>query len=187
MFRAPLLAFRSLLARPSRTLFTLLGVVLGVAVILAISITNLSTLDSITTLFNEASGKAHLVVASSTSGDQGFREDILRRIASVPGVKAAIPSVQVQASLADETSSSQMDISLLGAVAGGLTLYGIDPSLDPQAREYKIVAGQFLSADLDAYDIVLVQDYADKKDIQLGRDIEILTSRVKLHVGHAPG
>jgi hypothetical protein len=51
MSRNPVLAFRSLLARPSRTLFTLLGVVLGVAVILAISITNLSTLDSITTLF----------------------------------------------------------------------------------------------------------------------------------------
>jgi putative ABC transport system permease protein len=175
MFRAPLLAFRSLLARPSRTLFTLLGVVLGVAVILAISITNLSTLDSITTLFNEASGKAHLVVASSTTGDQGFPEGILRRIVSVPGVEAAIPSLQAQASLADETSS-QMDISFFGAVAGGLSLYGIDPSLDSQAREYKIVAGQFLSADLDAYDVVLVKDYADEKDIQLEHDIEILTS-----------
>lgn len=175
MSRSPLLAFRSLLARPSRTLFTLLGVVLGVAVILAISITNLSTLDSITTLFNEASGKAHLVVTSSTTGDQGFPEGILRRTVTVPGVEAAIPSLQAQASLADETSS-QMDISFFGAVAGGLSLYGIDPSLDSQAREYKIVAGQFLSADLDAYDVVLVKDYADEKDIQLEHDIEILTS-----------
>ena len=175
MSRSPLLAFRSLLSRPSRTLFTLLGVVLGVAVILAISITNLSTLDSITTLFNEASGKAHLVVTSSTTGDQGFPEGILRRIVTVSGVEAAIPSLQAQASLADETSS-KIDISFFGAVAGGLSLYGIDPSLDSQAREYKIVAGQFLSADLDAYDVVLVKDYADEKDIQLEHDIEILTS-----------
>jgi ABC-type antimicrobial peptide transport system permease subunit len=65
MPRSPSLPLRSLRARPSRTLFTAFGIVLGVAVILAISITNLSTLDSISRLFSEASGKANLVVASS--------------------------------------------------------------------------------------------------------------------------
>jgi len=175
MSRNPSLALRSIRARPSRTLLTTFGIVLGVAVILAISITNLSTLDSITSVFSEASGKANLVVTSSTTSDEGFSEDIQRRIVTIPGVKAAIPSLQIQTLLADEALSSQQDISFFGAVFGGLTLYGIDPSLDPQAREYKIVAGQFLSADLDAYDIVLVKDYADEKDIQLGHDADILT------------
>ena len=41
------LAVRTLLARPSRTLLTLIGIVLGVAVILAIRITNLRTVESI--------------------------------------------------------------------------------------------------------------------------------------------
>ena len=77
MSGTPSLALRSLLARPSRTLFTTFGIVLGVAVILAISITNLSTLESITTLFNEASGKADLVIVSSNTSSQGFSEDDL--------------------------------------------------------------------------------------------------------------
>ncbi len=176
MFRSSLLAIRSLRARPTRTLVTMFSVVLGVAVILAINITNFSTLDSITTLFSEASGKAHLVVTSSSASSQGFPEDVLSRIATVPGVKTAIPSLQVQTLLADEVPPSQMGISFFGAVAGGLTIYGIDPSLDPQAREYKIVTGQFLPPDLEAYDIVLVKDYADEKKVQVGRDLKILTS-----------
>jgi hypothetical protein len=40
------MAIRSLGTRPSHTLLTITGIVLGVAVILAISITNLSTMDS---------------------------------------------------------------------------------------------------------------------------------------------
>jgi hypothetical protein len=40
------MAIRSLGARPSRMLLTIMGIVLGVAVILAISITNLITMDS---------------------------------------------------------------------------------------------------------------------------------------------
>ncbi len=175
MLRSPFLALRSLRARSSRTFLTTLGVVLGVAVILAIQITNQSTLESITTLFSEASGKAHLVVISSNSDGQGFSEDVLRRITSVSGVDKAIPSLQLQALLADEASPAQMDINLFGAVGGGLIVYGIDPYLDSEAREYKIAAGEFLPPDLDAYDIVLVKEYADNNDIQVGNDIRLVT------------
>ncbi|MFN2243103.1 MAG: peptide ABC transporter permease, partial [Anaerolineae bacterium] len=68
------MALGSLLARPSRTLLTLGGIVLGVAVILAISITNQSTLDSVTNIFSAASGKANLVVISATDDEEGFAE-----------------------------------------------------------------------------------------------------------------
>ena len=67
------MALRSLRARPSRTLLTVSGIVLGVAVILAISITNLSTLDSLTSVFSAASGKANLVVLSATDDERVSR------------------------------------------------------------------------------------------------------------------
>lgn len=51
MFRISRLAFRSLWARPLRTLLTPFAIVLGVAVILAISVANLTNFDTITTLF----------------------------------------------------------------------------------------------------------------------------------------
>jgi putative ABC transport system permease protein len=156
-------------------MLTTLGVVLGVAVIMAVQITNLSTLESINTLFSEASGNADLVVISASSDSQGFAEDVLRRITSVPGVEVAVPSLHLRVQLADEASSSQLDLSLFGTVAGGLTVYGIDPALDPQAREYEMAAGRFLSPDLDAYDIVLVKNYAENNDIAVGNDVRIVT------------
>lgn len=175
MFRTLMHVLRNLRARPSRTFLTTFGIVLGVAVILAISITNLSTLDSITTLFSESSGKANLAITSATSSEQGFRDDAVYRASAVPGVQYAVPSLHVQALLADDVRPSQVEVSMFGAVAGGMQIYGIDPVLDRQAREYKIVAGQFLSDDLDPYDIVLVKDYAEQKHIQVGKDILMLT------------
>ncbi|MGD2165333.1 MAG: FtsX-like permease family protein [Anaerolineae bacterium] len=174
MLRLSLLAFRSLWTRPSRTFLTTFAIVLGVAVILAISITNLSTLDAITTLFSEASGRAHLVVTSQEAGEGGFPAVALQRTLAVPGIQRAIPSVQVRTSLVSD-GSSPLDISFFGAVAGGLVIYGIDPDLDVEAREYRLVGGQFLSADLDAFHIVLVSDYAAEKDVEVGDDLDIVT------------
>jgi putative ABC transport system permease protein len=173
--RALSLAIRSLRARPLRTILTIFGVVLGVAVILAISTTNLSTLDAITAVFSQASGKAHLVVNSADSSAQGFPEEALDRIESVSGVAARVPVLREQALLADETSPTQVDISFFGVVSGGLAIYGIDPTLDVQAREYKMVEGRFLSPDRRAYDIVLVKNYADEKEIRLGNEVALST------------
>ncbi len=177
MKRAPSLALRSLLARPVRTLLTTSGIILGVAVILAISITNLSTMKSISTLFTEASGKAHLVVTSSWTGDPGFPEEILDRIANQPNVKALVPTLHVQTLLADELTPAEIGVSLFGAVRGSLALYGIDPALDMEAREYKIVEGEFLSPkEPEAYDVVLVKDFATEKELQVGSELRIVVA-----------
>lgn len=175
MTRKPSLALRSLRARPARTFLTAFGIVLGVAVILAISVTNLSAIESLKSVFGGASGKAHLVVASSTTDGEGFPEEILRRTANIPGVKAAIPSLQAQALLADDITSEELDMGFLGMAAGGLALYGIDPRLDSQVREYTIVDGQFLPPDWDVYEVVLGEEYAEDNDIQIGHDLRILT------------
>jgi putative ABC transport system permease protein len=168
-------AVRSLRARLSRTLLTAFGIVLGVAVILAINITNQSTLDSILAVFSEASGKAHLIVTSASLSNPGFSEETLGRVEMVSGVGTAVPVLQEYTALADDAPRSGLAISVLGEVGGGLMVYGIDPRLDAEAREYKIAAGEFLSYDLDAYEMVLVEEYARDKDIETGDDIRIVT------------
>jgi putative ABC transport system permease protein len=168
------LALRSLRARPARTLLTTFGVALGVAVILAISISNKSTLEAVTAVFSESSGKAHLVINSSATGNKGFSQDVLPDVQAEAGVAAAIPVMRGQAFLADDVPASGLAISMLGIQGGGVALYGIDPTLDPLAREYKITAGQFLGPDPEAYDIVLVENYATDQEIKLGNDIEIV-------------
>ena len=50
------LAQRNMRTRWGRALLTLMGIVLGVAVVLAIQMTNQSTLDSIRQVFDQATG-----------------------------------------------------------------------------------------------------------------------------------
>jgi putative ABC transport system permease protein len=169
------MAWRSLAARPLRTVPTLFGVVLGVAVILAINTTNVSTLHAITEVFTQASGKAHLVINAADEGAQGFGAEALNRIERAPGVAALVPVLQGQAILADEASPTQVSLSFFGAVAGGLLIYGVDPTVDQRARDYKILEGQFLSPNRNAYDIVLVKSYADEKKIRLGNEVALAT------------
>ena len=87
------LALRNMTSRKLRTLLTLGGIVLGVAVVLSINITNDSTLDSVRTVFDEASGKAHLVITDSSAVPEEFSISALKQIERAPGVIAAVPSV----------------------------------------------------------------------------------------------
>lgn len=172
---APSLALRSLRARPSRTLLTTFGIVLGVSVIVAISITNAGTLESIERLFGAASGKANLVITSATSSGDPIRQDVTERARSVPGVAEALPTLHLTTLLADDVGANEIGMSLFGAVSGGLQIYGIDPAHDHAVREYQLVAGRFLLPDPDAQEIVLVKEYAEEKQIDVGRDVRILT------------
>jgi putative ABC transport system permease protein len=176
MPHSSVLAIRSLFARPLRTLLTAFSVVLGVAVILAIRIANVSTLAAVTQVFAESSGKANLVVVSASERDEGFPRSVLDRVQRTPGVEAAVPSIRAQAILLKDAASSQLDMNMLGAAAGGLTLYGIDPTVDGQARSYKLVEGRFLTPNSRTYEAVLVKDFADTKSIRVGNDLEIVTA-----------
>jgi ABC-type lipoprotein release transport system permease subunit len=175
MALARLLTFRSLKSRPLRMFFSTFGIILGVAAILSIGITNQTAMDAITRLFEDTSGKADLVVVSRDQKEDGFSERILFRVEELPEIVAAVPSFQVQTVLADQASNSDISLSFFGTNSGGLTLYGIDPTLDNQVRDYKIVAGEFLSSDLNANEVVLVEDYALDNEIEVGRRVEIVT------------
>ena len=173
--RALLMGLRNLVARPTRTLLTLFGIVLGVSVIIAVSITNDSTLSSLTSVFGEVSGSTDLIVISSTDEEGGFPQDARRWVAGVPGVEAAAPSVHALAVLASDSAPTDMSAGLLGAIESRLTIYGVDPRTDRDVRQYKIVDGAWLVEDLDVYEVVLVKDFADDNDLEVGDDVPILT------------
>jgi ABC-type lipoprotein release transport system permease subunit len=151
------------------------GIVLGVATILAISITNQTALESVKRLFSDTAGKANLIVTTAESDASGLSENILKQVQDIPGIAFAVPSVHINTLLADEAGTSEIGLSFFGTDIGGLTLYGIDPILDLKARDYKITEGSFLSEDPTAIDVVLVENYADDNDILVGKSIEIVT------------
>ena len=170
-----LLVLRSFLARPLRMLLSTFGIVLGVATILAIGVTNQAALKSIDRLFESASGKANLIVTSVENDGRGFSQNILSRLRTQPGIATIVPSIQLQTALADEATPTETGLSFFGQSAGGLVLYGIDPQLDDQVREYRIVEGNPLSDSMKSDEIVLVDSYVEKNELELGKTLEIVT------------
>ena len=138
------LAFRNMRARLVRTLLTTAGIVLGVAVILAVAITNQSTLAAIGDLFDEVSGKSQLVVQSANDMGDGFDQNIMARVAAVDGVQLVAPSALARSVLAGEVDQWQLSITLATVGGSELQLFGVDPQVDGDARVYQLVEGRLL-------------------------------------------
>lgn len=169
-----LLIFRSIRARPLRMLLSTFGIVLGVAAILAIGITNQTALDSVTQLFANTSGKSNLVITNSDVEAGGFSENVLMKVQDLPGIARAVPSLQTGTLLANESGPAEIGLNFFGMDTGGLLLYGINADVDAEVRVYKIVEGDFLSKDAAAYEIVLVSTFAEENDLEVGDWAEIV-------------
>ena len=178
-----ILAIRNMRIRWMRTALTCLGIVLGVAVILAISITNDSTLKSIRNVFDEASGKANLLVQSSAPDSGGFEQTVVGRLSSIEGVVAAAPSAQATTLLARDAEDWQTSLSLGGrAVGKSLTIFGVEADVDPQVRQYEIIDGRWIKG--DSYEAVIPEKYATEKELKVGNDLVIIspagTERIRI-------
>ena len=169
------ITLRSLRTRPLRTLLSALGIVLGVAGLLSIQITSQTALTSLSALFEGTAGKTDLVVTSAGTGDNGLPERSLRQIERNQHVQTAVPSLQLQTSLAVAVPEGALPLTLLGFDMGGFTVYGIDPLADVAVRDYTLVQGDFLSPNRDAWEIVLVAPYAEENDLRVGETVELMT------------
>ena len=169
------LTLRSIQRRPFRTFLSMLGIMIGVAGILALGITNQASMDSISQLFEESSGKTDLMITSA-SGENSITEGSIRKLANFPNVDLVLPVVQVRTALADQTSAEGgLSLSFFGMDSGGLLLHGIDPLFDPLARDYEITSGRFLQTNESGlYETVLVEDYAEDEDLKVGDRMNIV-------------
>jgi putative ABC transport system permease protein len=162
--RLSTLAFRNLWARKARTLLTVIGIVLGVATVFAISITSASTAKSLEDFFAQSSGQADLSITSAAESSAGFRQRLLRQMQEFPGVERAVANV--------------WDQSLLLGRDGdvGLQVMGIDPETDRQVRSYEMEQGRFLSAEDRRYTVMLVAPVAKKYGIEVGDEVELVVA-----------
>lgn len=143
---------------------------------LAINVTNKTAMNSIFNLFQSTSGKTNLSVSSVTQDSTGFSDQIQRTLANIPGIKTASPIVKTFTYPADEATPEQLTLGLLGTGSqGAIQLFGIDPKSDQQLRDYTITTGRFLDDDLSAREIVLVENYAEDKELVVGGFFTILT------------
>lgn len=173
MFAPVFLALRNMGTRRGRTALTVVGIILGVAVVLAIQITNQTTLDSLRQVFDRATGQANLVVVPLDENGEAMSMGLLERVENAEGVVVAAPSLHTRTLLASEARSWQIAFSFTGLASGNmLDLYGIDPQKDPQVRVYVLAAGR-LPED-EKYEAAIPEKFASEHDLQIGEELVIL-------------
>lgn len=170
------LVFRNLRVRWVRTVLTTLGIVVGVAAMVAVNTTNDSTLQAINGFFDEAAGQGDLVVESAVSSES-FDEAVLSAVRRFPGVVAAAPGVLGVTIPVDEAGTWEQQFGAGGATVSGNSfwLFGRDPVADAQVHEYELVDGRLLEPGEDAYSLILVDEYAEEKEVAVGDDFAIVT------------
>src|ERR1700756_1589722 len=103
-------ATRPMLRRPGRTLLTLLGIVLGVAMIVAVTLTTQATRSAYHEMFAAVSGRGSLEVVAEGFG--GFDATVVARLNDVAGIQAAVPVIQSPAALVGK--SGPVPVQVLG-------------------------------------------------------------------------
>jgi len=177
------LARRNLRAHRGRTFLTLLGIILGVAVVLAIQITNQTTLDSLRKVFDRTTGQANLLVVPVNENKRPLDQAVLAKVAHSQGIEVAAPSLRSRTLLASDASSWQIAFSMNGVAAGSFfQLYGVEPEIDAQVRVYILSSGRLPKA--DKYEVVIPEQLANDKKLQIGDELVLLvndgTERLKI-------
>src|SRR5436190_12856907 len=108
-----------------RSLLTTAGIILGVALLVAMRTANQSVLSSFNQTVERIAGKAQLQVLS---GDTGFPEEVLERVQSVSEVRAAAPVIE-----------ASVDTRLKGE--GRLLILAVDFTGDRSLRDYEFDDG----------------------------------------------
>lgn len=156
------LAWRPLTSDAARSLVTVVGVALGVAVALAISLANEGVLAAFRNSLNHVAGRTQLEVSA---GEPGFDENLLPVIAGTPGVASAAPILQAV-------------MSVPGATGDALLVLGVDVLGDAAFRDYRGPARDLaeplrLLTDPDA--ILLSARYARAHGIGVGGRLRLAT------------
>ncbi|MCH7479830.1 MAG: ABC transporter permease [Chloroflexi bacterium] len=170
------LALRNMRMRLGRTMLTSLGISLGVAVVLAIQITNKSTLDSINQVFDRAAGQANLLVVPDSllnGTGESLDERLLTTMQNVENVEVASPTLRTKSLLASEAKEWQVEFGVAGLSSGNvLDIYGMLPLVDPLLRVYALAEGRL---PLDGkFEVVIPIEFSDEKKLGIGDDLVIL-------------
>lgn len=95
-------ACRELLTHRGRSLLTLIGIILGVALVVAVSLVNRSMTHAFGEMVSSLGGDAVLEVSG---GAAGFAEDVLEIVRAVPVVDHAAPRVLGNLFLTDTSAN----------------------------------------------------------------------------------
>lgn len=154
------LAWRGLLARPLRTALAAAGVALGVAVVTATIVTASSSQQALQSATADLLGSAD--VRLRAFDDAGFQPRTLQALRSLPEVEVAAPVSERRLLVSTAPGEEEQVFTLL--------VLGIDPDVDAQVREPRLVEGVPLSA-ASPTDALVPVSWANRHDLGLGDEL----------------
>jgi len=164
------LAWRAVMARPLRSLLTVIGIALGVGVLSA-SLTLSAALDaSVERTVHDLVGRADLRVSAFL--DAGLTDDAIRTIATTDGVATVAPVVEKKTFLGSQAGTGTAD---------AVTVVGIDPASYLAIHDLPLVAGQPLSSPDEP--VALVSERLASEDgYAVGSELTVLGAGGDQHV-----
>jgi len=160
------ITLRHLRYHKGRTLLSMVGITLGVAVFISVQTAIHTAIESFNASVDHVSGKANLQV---TSFGRGFSEEAYLKVKKVPGVEAATPVIQYV---------SKMD----EPIGEPLYLLGIDVFSDRPFREY-----QFYETDDEGLlflktpnSIAITEKLANRHGLRRGQKINLIVGSKKV-------
>jgi len=151
-----------------RTLLTVAGIVLGVAVFVGMHTANQTVLQGFSRTVDRIAGKTELQV---TAGETGFDEDVLDTVQAAKTVRVAVPVIE--AIVEPKTTS---------AASGTVLVLGIDMTGDRSLRDYDLESGDDAVIDdplvflAQPDSLILAKEFADRNGIAVGNTIALGTA-----------
>lgn len=145
---------------------SMIAVALGVALVVAVRLMNGTVLQGFLDTVDATAGRAALIVG----GDEGtsFPDDIVARVAAVPGVRLAVPLVRGVTFPNDDSGEL-------------LTVHGVDLANDDAVRVYHVQSeSDAIVEDLVEFlnqpdSILLGRQFAESRNLSVGASIELVT------------
>ena len=159
---------RHIRRKPFRAALTALGIALGVALFVAISAINDSTLAFFRTNVNSMTGKATFTVLGS---EVGFPEEIVDVVRDVPGVESAVPMVENRARFGSGETLVVFGVDLLQEAA--VREYGGGPSDDQHADEVVEDPLEFLN---QPDSIIVTRSFAAAHGLKVESPFDLVTA-----------
>ncbi|HZZ72404.1 MAG TPA: FtsX-like permease family protein, partial [Pirellulales bacterium] len=172
---------REIRNRPGRAILTLLSIVIGVAAVVSVSMAVTTSRQAFHNMYQMVAGKATLIISSAGGGY--FDEDVVEKVQGVPGITAAVPSIQSAGNVyfekkeagdkeADKKAKADDDHD--APVKTQMQILGIDLKLDKKVRDFDLASGKYFSDDDEG--VLLDSNIAQSMKAQLGDPITILAS-----------
>jgi len=161
------ISFRRFFEHKLRSLLTVIGIALGVASFIAVTIITSTLSDSFAKMVDLVAGRVNLQI---TGGPTGVDEKILDQVKKIPGVQAVAPVIQNYT----KTDDGQ-----------ALLLLAVDTLNDKAVRDFKMqdAGGSEISDPLLFLNtqnaILLNKDFAKKNGIRIDSTILLLTTQGK--------